>query len=234
MALSVQELMKYSCELFAFIWRSFDIDEQGRDQCHHIYYLQWHQERAQSSDHLGSSKSCRNHFPFWPSPKLTWKGNDPYTIHRKDTSAFPLSLANCLARIGETFQCREAIRSIWHKKVYSVHIYFVLTYHTILAKVETNELLFIVLLFPLLHGQSKPQTPVASYFLSVKSVRTRQTFYLDVKRYFKIPKWVAIFSWLFFFFFFPFNLIRSFLFVSGAQRANITQVLILGLDFKEL
>lgn len=38
--LSVQELMKYNCELFAFIWRSFDIDEQGRDKCHHIYYLQ--------------------------------------------------------------------------------------------------------------------------------------------------------------------------------------------------
>lgn len=80
----------------------------------------------------------------------------------EDISAFLLSLANHLAGISEIFQRREAIHSFWGMKVHTGQAYIVLTYYTTLVKVETNDHLFIVLLFPLPHGQSKPQALVAN------------------------------------------------------------------------
>jgi len=47
-------------------------------------------------------------------------------------------------------------------KVYTVQACIVLTYYTTPVKVETNGHLFIVLLFPLSCGQSKPQAFAAS------------------------------------------------------------------------
>lgn len=117
------------------------------------------------SDHLSSGTTFDSDHLSQLVPEVTWKGNDPYKTHSKDISAFLVSIANHLAEAGGKLQNREAIHNFWGMEVYSVQVYIVLKYYIALAKVETIELLFIFLFFPLFYVQKKLQALVANTLL---------------------------------------------------------------------